>query len=281
MLPTSAEIEYFLEIAKTLNITRASERLGVSQPTLTLSLKKLEDRLGAPLLIRKKSGVELTKFGLQFQTEAKALIEQWQRIRQVATREEQELRGRYTIGVHPSVAIYAIPEAVRALLQRNSGLELQLVHDLSRKITEQVISARIDLGIVVNPIPHPDLVIQEWGQDEVTLWKAAGLKNTDVLIYDPELKQAVSLLEKLGKAGIRFKREMHSGSLEVIRALTESGVGVGILPSRVAALAQPKLSIYKADAPKFPDRICLVYRPELRRTAGGRQLVEGLKAGRG
>lgn len=278
MLPTSSEIEYFLEVSRTLNITRASERLGVSQPTLTLSLKKLEDRLGAPLLVRKKSGVEMTRFGFQFQNEAKILLEQWERIRSVATREEQGLRGRYTIGVHPSVGIYALPKTLRALLAANPDLEIQLVHDLSRKVTEQVIRSKVDLGVVVNPIAHPDLVIQEWGTDEVTLWKSSTLKNADVLVYDPELKQAVTLLEKLAKAGIRFKREVHSGSLEVIRALTESGVGVGILPSRVAALAQPKLTLFKAGAPKFEDRICLVYRPELRKTLAGRQLIDGLKA---
>lgn len=277
MLPTSSEIEYFLEVSKTLNITRASERLGVSQPTLTLSLKKLEDRLGAALLIRKKSGVELTKFGFQFQTEAKVLMEQWQRIRQVATREEQGLRGRYTIGVHPSVAIYALPEKLRQLMTKNPELEVQLVHDLSRKVTEQVIRSKVDIGIVVNPLPHPDLVIQKWGEDQVTLWKTPTLKNNDVLIYDPDLKQALNLLEKLAKAGVKFKREIHSGSLEVIRGLTEEGVGVGILPSRVAALAHPRLTVIKAGAPKFEDEICLVYRPELRKTLSGRTLIEGLK----
>lgn len=278
MLPSASEIEYFLEVCRSLNITRASERLGVSQPTLTISLRKLENRLGAALLIRRKNGVELTRFGLKFESASKVLLEQWRKVQEIATREETLLRGRYSIGVHPAVAIYSLPTNLAQLMFKNPELELQLVHDLSRKITEQIIRSKVDIGIVVNPIAHPDLVIQKWGEDFVTFWKAPKLKNENVVIYDPDLKQSSELLARGAKAGIQFEREIHSNSLQVIQALVEAGTGVGILPSRVARPSGSKLSMLQNDL-RVADKIALVYRPELRTTEAGRILIDSLRFG--
>lgn len=279
MLPSASEIEYFLEVCRSLNITRASERLGVSQPTLTISLRKLEKRLGAALLIRRKNGVELTRFGLKFESASKVLLEQWRKVQEIATREETLLRGRYSIGVHPAVAIYSLPTNLAQLMFKNPELELQLVHDLSRKITEQIIRSKVDIGIVVNPIAHPDLVIQKWGEDFVTFWKAPKLKNENVVIYDPDLKQSSELLARGAKAGIQFEREIHSNSLQVIQSLVEAGTGVGILPSRVARPSGSKLSMLQPNDLRVADKIALVYRPELRTTEAGRILIDSLRLG--
>jgi len=61
MLPSAAELEYFLEVANTLNLSRASERLGLSQPSLSLAIKRLELSIGTQLFIRHKQGVTLTQ----------------------------------------------------------------------------------------------------------------------------------------------------------------------------------------------------------------------------
>ena len=96
MLPSASELHYFLEVANTLNISRAAERLGVSQPTLSLAVQRLEANLGTAVLIRNKSGVKLTHVGQKFVSQARLLLLEWERIRAEAS------KGERGAGGHPS-----------------------------------------------------------------------------------------------------------------------------------------------------------------------------------
>jgi len=284
-LPSPAELQYFIEVAGTLNVSRAAERLGISQPTLSLAIQRLESNFGAPLLIRTKSGVKLTHSGQKLVTQARALLLDWERIRNDAVRDEAEIRGRYTIGCHPSVAMYSLPHFLKDLLASNPGLEIKLAHDLSRKITEDVISFKVDFGIVVNPWDHPDLVIKPLCRDEVSLWVSKNpsplqtpSSGEAVLICDGDLLQTQSILKQLSKRGLEFKRTINSSSLEVITALVAADAGVGVLPSRVA-LRVPALGLkpFSAAAPKFSDRICLVFRADAQKSKASRLLAHSIE----
>ncbi len=105
MLPSPTELHYFIEVTNTLNVSRAAERLGVSQPTLSLAIQRLEANFGAPLLIRTKSGVRMTHAGQKLVAQARTLLSEWERLRSDAMKDETEIRGRYTIGCHTSVAL--------------------------------------------------------------------------------------------------------------------------------------------------------------------------------
>lgn len=274
MLPSPSEIKYFVEVANAKNLSRAAERLGIRQPTLSLSIKKLENSLGVDLLIRTKTGVKLTKFGHEFLVGAKNILEDWEKLKGHALKQNEEVGGRYTIGVHPSVALYTLRFFLPKLLNNYPNLEINLNHGLSREMTEEVISFRVDFGIVVNPVSHPDLVITNLCKDEVTFWTSPSNKNKDVLIYDPNLLQSQDLLKKLK---IKFLRTIHSSNLEVIRDLTISGAGVGILPARVAKTGNGKIELFKNNAPKFLDQISLVYRADAIKGSTPRVLIESIK----
>jgi len=274
MLPSPSEITYFVEVANSKNLSRAAERLGVRQPTLSLAIKKLEHTLGVDLLIRTKTGVKLTKFGHEFLIGAKNILEDWERLKGQATAQHEEIGGRFTIGVHPSVALYTLKFFLPKLLNKYPHLEVHLNHGLSREMTEEVISFRLDLGIVVNPVSHPDLVITNLCKDEVTFWTASKNSNQDILIYDPNLLQSQDLLKKLK---FKFSRTIHSSNLEVIRYLTISGAGVGILPARVAKTGGGKIELFKKNAPKFLDQISLVYRADAIKGITPRVLIEAIK----
>lgn len=285
MMPSASELQYFVEVAGTLNVSRAAERLGISQPTLSLAIQRLEGGIGTPLLIRTKSGVKLTHAGQKLVAQARALLLDWERIRSDALRDEEEIRGRYTIGCHPSVALYSLPGFLPKLLEDNPNLEVKLSHDLSRKITEDVISFKVDFGIVVNPWEHPDLVIKPIAKDEVTLWaakKPSALQDPStgkaVLICDPELLQSQSILKQLSKRGLDFERTLTSSNLEVITGLVAAGAGVGILPSRVATRIKALgLTPVWKDSPKFLDRICLIFRADAQRSKASRLLARTIE----
>jgi DNA-binding transcriptional LysR family regulator len=273
MIDNLTDLKYFLEVAKTGNITRASERLGVTQPSITLALKRLEDKTGIILLERSRKGTSLTRQGEGlFQIGERMLIE-WERDTRMIAQGQKEPMGNYSLGVHTSVAQYTLGEFLPGLLEKFPELEFNLIHDLSRKITEQVISRSCDLGLVINPIPHPDLVIHKLLTDEVTLFKHPAYKG-NVLILDPEIKQSQTLLKNMRKT-FDYKREIHSSSLEVIRHLCESKAGMAILPTRVAALSDKIKPV--ANAPTFKDELALIYRVERRTEQSFKELVSAIR----
>ncbi len=284
-LPSSSEIRYFLEVAGTLNISRAAERLGISQPSLSLAIQRLEDAVGTGLLVRGKSGVQLSQAGKKFALQARSLVEEWERLRNSVIEDEEKIAGRFTIGCHPSVALYTLPEFLGGLLNSYPDLEITLSHDLSRKVTEGVVSFKIDFGLVVNPVRHPDLVIKKVLEDEVSFWTgpvktdANNLKSADaILICDADLLQTQSLLKGARRSSLDFRRIVTSSNLEVITSLVASGCGVGILPERVATRNQA-LGLKKAGTgmPSFKDEICLVYRADAQRSKASKIVVEAIQ----
>lgn len=261
MIPSASDLAYFIEIARTQNLSRAAERLGVSQPSLSLSIRRIENSVGAELLIRGKRGVVLTPAGKQFLAHARNMMEAWDAIRARTRASMTEVQGSFTIGCHASVARAVLPQFLPQLLRLYPKLDIALHHDLSRRITEDVISFRADIGIVVNPVQHPDLVVRRLYEDEFTAWAVPGAQK-DILICDPDLMQSQYLMKKM-KGRSSFARIVTSGSLETIAALAASGCGTALLPASIARRTGEKLKKVPG-APVYRDEHCLLYRVESR-----------------
>lgn len=267
------DIKYFITVSETLNITRASEIIGITQPALSYSMKRLERELGGNLLIRLKNGIQLTKLGEEFKLRSRRLLYEWEQAQNLAKPDSGLIEGSYTFALHPSVALYTVESFMPQLQQEFLGLNFNFIHGLSREMTEKVVSWEADFGIVVNPIEHPDLVINRLMTDEVTIFHAK--HKQDKLIYDKNLAQSDYLLKRIGKK-INFSGVLNSANLEVVSKLTSLGLGYGILPTRVAK-QYPNLDKLK-DAPVFRDEICLVYRPEKHRNAVSKKIINIIKA---
>ncbi|MBP9778220.1 MAG: LysR family transcriptional regulator [Rickettsiaceae bacterium] len=285
MISSPNDIGYFIEVAQTLNLTRAAERLGIAQPSLTLAIQRLEKSLGVKILSRAKTGVALTKAGEQLLIYAKNLIQSWDDLKYKAIAAETEVQGTFTLGMHSSVALYSSGKFLPALIQKHPKLTIKLKHDLSRKICEQIISAQIDIGIVINPIKHPDLIITKLCTDVVTVWN--NLKPNDytqnitngnaVLLCDPELAQSQNILKQIKASSIKFDRIISSNNLELIAELIIKGAGIGILPSRVANFIS-KTKLEKINkAPTYVDEVCLVQRFETKNIKSLQVIKEQVK----
>lgn len=284
MLPSPDELEYFVEIANTLNLSRASERLGITQPSLSLAVKRLEQSVGTQLLIRHKQGVTLTQAGKQLLLHTKQLLQQWQNTKAHALASQQEVQGYFTLGCHSTIAMHMVSGFLADLLEKYPKLELHLKHDISRRITERVINLSIDIGIVTNPFQHPDLIIRKLCDDKVTFWVGNGKREIQnihskqaIILCDPDLTQTQSLLKKCKKSGILTDRIMAMNSLEVVANLTANGCGIGILPTRVAKSLYPAKLKSIANAPVYSDEICLIYRNENRNVEAIQTVVRIIK----
>lgn len=274
MLPSSADLSYFVTIADSGSFSAAAQRLGIAQPSLTLAVQRLESNFGTSLLIRSRQGVKPTKAGEKLLGDARDLLQRWENLRAQALSLINEVRGTFKLGVHPSVAIYSLPLFLPKLLAQHPHLEVRLIHDLSRNITQKLISSEVDLGIIVNASPHPDLVLRTLGKDEVTVFASNQTYNADILICEPSLVQTQEILRKLRRHNIRFRRIIECGNLEVIHSLALAGAGAAILPSRVA-----KGLTAVTGAPKYVDEIFLAYRAEQRGVAALQKLSAAIQLG--
>lgn len=277
MLPSATDLEYFSEVAKAGNISRAAERLGISQPALTQSIQKLEHVVGVSLLNRSRSGVHLTRAGQKVLNQTRELLETWNSLRKSALEEETEIKGQFRLGCHPSAGRYLLPVFFAELAKKAPQIEVQIEHDLSRKVTESVVSYRLDFAFAINPPQHPDLVLKKLGTDEVTIFENRKKRYTDVLLGHPDLAQTQFILAQLKKSQPPLKY-LPCSNLELIQTLVVSGYGYGILPTRVAqhGLAKP---LDRAEIPVKPhiDEIYLVYRKEVMASRAGRLVLEVAK----
>ncbi|NRA67464.1 MAG: LysR family transcriptional regulator [Pseudobacteriovorax sp.] len=266
------DIKYFMKITETLNITRASEIIGISQPALSYAIKRLERELGGELFIRLKSGIRLTKLGEEFKRRCHRLLFEWEQAQKLASPELDSAQGHFTFAIHPSVALYTVGSYMPKIQSKFPQLDISFIHGLSREMTEKVISWEADFGIVVNPVKHPSLVIVRLCHDAVTVF---GRKHAPKkLIFDQNLAQSQHIL-KLIQSDQRYHGSITSQNLGVVAKLTDLGLGYGILPSRVAAE-------YHLDAlpgaPSHIDEVCLVYRPEKHTNAVSKEIIKLIKS---
>lgn len=281
MLPSPAELHYFLEVTNTLNFSRAAERLGISQPSLSLAIQRLEKNMGAPLFVRHKKGVKLTPPGKHLLTQARELLQIWEHTKAKALESQQEVQGHIKLGCHSSMAIYLVSEFFPQLLTDHPALQIDLKHDISRIITEEVINLSLDIGIVANPIQHNDLIIRELFNDEVGFWINPKKHNLPLgkipVLCDFELTQTQSLLKQCKKKKINFERIININNLEVIATMTEKGAGIGILPRRVAQAMYPKSLQKVPNTPHYSDQICLISRPENSNLAAMKKIISTIR----
>jgi DNA-binding transcriptional LysR family regulator len=261
MIATPTELEYFIETYKTEHVSRAAVRLNVTQPTLTQAIQRLEEKLGHKLFFRTKQGVTPTKEGIIFYQSAKELLEKWEDIQTSINSSATELKGSFKLGIHPSVAAYILPDFFKILDKEAPQIEIQLIHDLSRKILEQVLSHEIDFGIVINPVKHPDLVLKKLLNDEVKFWVNKSIKKIPERIFvDTSLHQTEALINKTFKKYFSNWKITSTSNLELIRTMALSGAGIAILPERVAKVDNIQLVEYNKTLPVFSDELYLAYK---------------------
>lgn len=266
------DLKYFYEAASNLNLSRAAERLGVGQPTVSQAIKRLEQVFGVKLFDRYKTGVRLTTAGKRLQEKGRIFLEHFENLKEEVLASEIQIAGRYSMGCHVSVGLFALPAFLKTLMTEYPGLEIELSHGLSREMVEDVISFRVDFGIVVNPVRHPDLIIKELRKDSQTYWSRSDA-NTEVLLCDSRSTQSQMILSKTNPKELHFKRRIESSSLELLAGMAEAGCGVAILPESVAKRF-PALKRFKPGLPVYEDRICLVYRADRKNSAAFRVIVD-------
>ncbi|MCB0357678.1 MAG: LysR family transcriptional regulator, partial [Bdellovibrionales bacterium] len=258
------ELVYFIQIAQKKHISRAAEILAVTQPTLSHSLRKMEESLGVQLLIRSKRGVTLTAAGERFYEQAINMVEKWESIQEAVTNEGHLPMGTIKMGCHTGVAQYTLPKILPNFCQKYPQINFQITHGLSRHLVEKVINDELEFAFAVNPVGHPDLILKLILQDKVALWRHHKCKNIKTLIYDPNLIQSQKILAQLYKKDIHFSNSIKTSSLELMVHLLLEGAGQAIVPERVLKSFSNKNIVHSETSAFYIDKLYAVYKPQFK-----------------
>ena len=284
-LPSLAAL---LAVIDTGSFTRAAQALGVSQPSVSLAIRRLEERVGTSLVVRTRKRVTASRPGETLAAGARLAFEALDTSISRMADEQSEPTGRVVLGCHESLAAYALSAFMAWFLRAYPKVELRLWNGTSMQVHDELVDGRVDLGLVVNPARHPDTVVAPLFEDSVELFHClapdrvadpAGALASIPLIYVPELTQSQEILRQLSRRHITPARPLPCSSLELVKSLVLDRVGVGILPRRVAQhRTARKLRSLSPPLPRYRDHVALVRRYDVPRTAAIRVVIDELLA---
>lgn len=149
------QLRYFISVAEAGSISRAAERCGVAQPSLSQQIMKLEDSLGVVLFDRLGRGVALTDAGRALLPRARAIVYQVQEVQTHLKTNLDEGLGRLAVGAIPTMAPYLVPSLVAELRSEFPECEIHVREDLTANLLEAIADNDIDVAIMSTPVDHP------------------------------------------------------------------------------------------------------------------------------
>ncbi|MFK8039569.1 MAG: LysR substrate-binding domain-containing protein [Crocinitomicaceae bacterium] len=149
---TLQQLEYIVALDKHKHFVTAAEHCFVTQPTLTIQVKKLEDEIGVILFDRKQNPLKTTTAGEQIILKARKILAEVAGLKQLVGHEKDNIIGRFKIGVIPTIAPYLIPLFVSHFSEKYPNTILEITELKSEDIIESLKKDSLDLGIIVTPI---------------------------------------------------------------------------------------------------------------------------------
>ena len=283
------QLRYFLAVAEHGSISAAARAVQARQPTLSVAIKNLEEDLNATLFHRDSRGVSLTASGRVLRDAAQEVFETLGRVRQRVSGLETEDVGEFVIGCNEALGAYFLPEFMLDFLRTAPQIQLRLWNGSSSAVRDAVLDRKVDFGLSVNPEPHDDLVMVKLYRDGIELFvssKEPVINNRmqalvrvrkGPLIAATRVRQVQDLIARFKADNVMPDRYLDCGDLQLVRSLAVAGLGVALLPRRVAADGDPTLlRRLHPELPGFPDTIYLLYRADLHRTQAALKLKDAL-----
>lgn len=245
------QLRYFVTLADTLNFHRAAERLNISQPPLTVAIRKLEEELGARLFDRESRGVRLTDAGRAALPVARATLEQAALVRDAVRQGRQGERGAISVGFVGSAISAALPRIIPAFRARYPDVDLRLEEMTSVSIGEALAARQLDVGLVRLPLIQPgglDITVIERDRLVVALLdthplarrrvlELADLAGEPLVLHGPVSVLRSVVLLACQRAGFVPRIAQDATQVQTILSLVQSGLGSALVPSAMARIA--------------------------------------------
>ena len=277
---TLTELKYIVAVARERHFGRAAEACFVSQPTLSVAVKKLEEELDVKLFERGANEVSVTSLGEQIVRQAQQVIEQAAAIKEIAKLGKDPLSGPLRLGVIYTIGPYLLPDLVRQTIERVPQMPLMLQENFTAKLLDMLRLGELDCAILAEPFPdtglamaplydepflaavpstHPmakrkSITAEELKSETMLLLGTGHCFRDHVLEVCPEYARFASNAEGISKS-------FEGSSLETIKYMVASGMGVTVVPQlSVPKDVQPHIRYVKFSAPVPTRRVVLAWR---------------------
>ena len=270
---TLTELRYIVAVARERHFGRAAEACFVSQPTLSVAIKKLEEELDCKIFERGGNEVSVTPVGEEIVRQAQQVIEQAQGIKEIAKRGKDPLAGPLRVGVIYTIGPYLLPDLVRQAIERTPQMPLMLQENFTARLLEMLRTGELDCAIMAEPFPDAGLAVAPLYDEPfvIAVPSKHPLARRDRIPAE-ELKRETMLLLGTGHCfrdhvlevcpeharfssdaeGIR--KSFEGSSLETIKYMVASGMGITVVPQlSVPAEPQPHV-VYVPFADPVPTR---------------------------
>lgn len=246
---TLTELRYIVMLARERHFGRAAEKCHVSQPTLSVALKKVEQRHGVLLFERSSAEVRLTPIGQQVAAQAERVLEEFGKLKEIAAQGQDPLVGPLRLGVIYTIAPYLLPRLIPALHLRAPLMPMYLQENFTVSLAEQLRRGDLDVIVVALPFSEPGIVSLPVYDEPFRVALPAGHPLASQQAIEPDQVAAENLL-LLGN-GNCFRDQvvqacphlsapggvegaMEGSSLETVRHMVASGAGMSVVPASAA-----------------------------------------------
>ncbi len=246
---TLTELKYIVAVARERHFGRAAEACFVSQPTLSVAIKKLEEELGVQLFERGGAEIAVTPVGEQIIDEAQRILERTNAIREIAQQGRDPLSGPLKVGIIYTIGPYLLPNLIRAMIADAPAMPLILQENFTVRLLELLRQGEIDVAVLADPFPDTGLVTQALYDEPFVVamprahaWakrKSIGtqeLKDETMLLlgtghcFRDHVLEVCPEMSRFSQSSGGFQKAFEGSSLETIRHMVASGVGITVLP---------------------------------------------------
>ncbi|MEC7814850.1 MAG: hydrogen peroxide-inducible genes activator [Pseudomonadota bacterium] len=282
---TLTELRYVVTLAKEKHFGRAAERCHVSQPTLSVAVKKLEDELGIPLFERSKSSIRVTEVGQRIIEQAQRVLDQVGVIKDMAQDGKNQLNSPLKVGAIYTIGPYLFPHLLPELRRAAPEMPLYIEENYTANLRQKLRHSELDAIIVALPFEEPEVVtLPLYDEPFVVLLPAdhpltakeqitaEEMSNEQLLLLGPGhcfrdqvLESCPPLVDAITKPADSGQPTLvtEGSSLETIRHMVASGLGITVLPMSAATAIkyQEDILAVRPFAPPVPFRtVALAWR---------------------
>jgi LysR family hydrogen peroxide-inducible transcriptional activator len=297
---TLTELKYIVAVARERHFGRAAEACFVSQPTLSVAIRKLEDELGVVLFERGGTEVGVTPIGLRVVAQAQRVLEECANLKEIARQGHDPLAGPLRVGVIYTIGPYLLPRLVPTEIEATPQMPLLLQENYTARLLELLRQGEIDCAIVALPLPDSGFAIEPLYDEPFLVavprshpWadrqeiSANELKSETMLLlgtghcFRDQVLEVCPELSRYSAASEGIQRTFEGSSLETIRHMVAAGVGITVLPA--SSLSTPghenRFLRYIPFRKPVPDRrVVLVYRKSFPRPAAIEALTKAVRS---
>lgn len=280
---TLQQLEYILALDHFRHFGKAAEHCGVTQPTLSALVQKLEEELDTRIFDRTRQSVSPTPIGRLILGQARQVLTEAARIKEMVAEEKQTVTGTFTLGILPTIAPYLLPRFFPQLMKQHPQLDLRVTEMKTVVIKQALANGKIDAGIVAaldgmddfvqTPLFYEQFYAYVAREDELFARKTirtADLTGTQLWLLDEGhcfRDQLVRFCQL--KSAQASQLAYHLGSMETFMRMVESGKGVTFIPElAISQLSEAQRELVRPFAVPRPTRqiVMLTSRDFIRRT---------------